>query len=102
MSIAPDTYDFVYSFSFRAIQGGGMAIIFLFPISLIKDMSGLRFMNFVAILALVYTLIVLVAEMPSYIMQNFNSPDYEIVYACWDLNILIGASLTFFAYNCQV
>jgi len=68
--------------------------------SLIKDMGGLRYISFASIVAIFYTLVVLVVELPAYFNQNFKAPTYEMVYACFDLNIVIGASVTFFAYTC--
>ena len=100
-----DNYDFIYSMEFRAIVGAPIAIIILLPLSLIRDMSGFRYVSFASIIALFYTGIVLIAELPGYIhnMQSDTSgQDYTIVPWCFDWNLFTGASLTFFAYTCQV
>lgn len=59
--------DFVYSWKFRAIQAAPTAIIVLLPLSMIKDMSGFRYVSFASIIALFYTAIVLIVELPEYI-----------------------------------
>jgi amino acid permease len=58
---------FINDIKFRACQGIPTAMIVLFPLSLIKDMSGFRYVSFASIIALFYTGIVLLAELPSYI-----------------------------------
>ncbi len=49
------------------MQGAPTAVLVLFPLSLIKDMSGFRHISVVSIFALVYTGIVLACELPEYI-----------------------------------
>ena len=89
------------SIKFRAIQGGALALIVLYPICLIKDMGGLRYITFASFIAIFYTFIVLLVELPAYAHQNFNDPDYTLVYACFDWNLLTGMSITFLAYAVQ-
>mmetsp|Transcript_47666 Transcript_47666/g.34917 ORF Transcript_47666/g.34917 Transcript_47666/m.34917 type:complete len:152 (-) Transcript_47666:550-1005(-) len=100
--IWPESAEFVNSIEFRALQGGITALVILFPLSLIRDLGGLRYMNLVSLLALFYTLIVLLVELPAYIQQNWNSEGFYMAYACIDLNIFTGSSLTFYAYTCQI
>lgn len=64
-----DHYDFIYDMEFRAIVGAPVAIFILLPLSLIRDMSGFRYVSFASIIALFYTGIVLIAELPEYIHQ---------------------------------
>ena len=80
------------------------AIIVLLPLSLKRDMSAFRYVSLASIGALFYTGIVLIAELPAYYKEfkPKSSNDSEIVAAYWDLNIFTGASMTFFAYTCQV
>lgn len=67
---------------------------------MIKDMSGFRYISFASIFSLIYTGIVLYAELPSYIQQNWE--DAKIVPFYFDWNFFSGATITFFAYTCQV
>jgi amino acid permease len=78
------------------------AVIILFPLSMIKDMSGFRHISVVSIFALIYTGIVLLCELPDYIKAYRSLPDVDIELACFDWNFFTGASITFFAYNCHV
>lgn len=70
------------------------------PLSLIKDMSGFRHISVVSILALLYTGIVIFAELPGYIDKYYH--DATIVPAYLDLDFFTGACITFFAFTCQV
>jgi len=45
---------------------GPTALLILFPLSLIRDMSGFRHISVVSIFALLYTGIILFVELPSY------------------------------------
>mmetsp|Transcript_44197 Transcript_44197/g.32182 ORF Transcript_44197/g.32182 Transcript_44197/m.32182 type:complete len:113 (+) Transcript_44197:679-1017(+) len=65
-------------------------------------MGGLRYVSLATIIAIFYTFMVLLVEMPAYIKQNWNSEGYKIVYACFDLNLFTGISITFLAFACNV
>ena len=70
----------------------------LFLLSLIKDMSGFRYISFASIFALIYTGVVLLIELPSYVKENYETAVVVPFYFDW--NFFTGASLTFFAYTC--
>ena len=57
---------------FRAIQAVPTAIFVIFPMSLIRDMSGFRYVSTLSIIALFYTGIVLLIELPDYISKNYK------------------------------
>ncbi len=88
------------------MEAAPIALVVLFPLSLIRDMSGFRHISVISIFALIYTGIVLICELPEYIKAyrnpNPNLPIVEVEYACFDWNIFTGASITFFAYTCHV
>jgi amino acid permease len=63
----------VSGWEFRAIQGGAVAFAILLPLSMIRDMSGFRYISIASIVAILYTAIVLLAELPEYISANFNN-----------------------------
>lgn len=92
--------DFIGDWKFRAAEGIPIAAAVLFPMSLIKDMSGFRYISFASIGALFYTGIVLICEMPAYINQNKDTA--HITPFVFDWNFFTGACITFFAYTCQV
>jgi amino acid permease len=101
-AIPEDDYAFFDTWQYRAMQAIPTAMIVLFPLSMIKDMSGFRHISVVSIFALIYTGIVLICELPEYIKAYRSLPDVEIELACFDWNFFTGASITFFAYNCHV
>jgi amino acid permease len=62
-----EKYAFFDTWHYRAMQAIPTAVIVIFPLSMIKDMSGFRHISIVSIFALVYTGIVLICELPEYI-----------------------------------
>jgi amino acid permease len=68
--------------------------------SLIKDMSGFRYVSFASIIALFYTGIVLLVELPEYARKNYTPERCQA--AIWSTNIFTSAAKTFFAFTCQV
>ena len=92
--------DFFNSWQYRAVQGVPTALFVLLPLSLIRDMSGFRHISVVSIFALLYTGIVIFSELPAYINKNYESA--TIVEAYFEMDFFTGASITFFAYTCQV
>lgn len=85
---------------FRLLQGLPTAVVFLIPISLIKDMSGFRYVSVASIAALFYTGVVLLIELPEYARQNYPEGGPTAFKINWDF--FGGAAMTFFAYTCQV
>ena len=94
--------DFLESFEFRLCVNGPIAAIILLPLSLKKDMSDLAIMGIVSVGALLYTLLVLVIEMPFY-WKEYRHAKQTVMHAFkFDMNILTSFSLVFFAYTCQM
>ncbi len=79
-----------------------IAIVILFPMSLIRDMSGFRYVSIASIVALIYMGIVLLIELPEYFQYYHNVEGKQIEWAHFDLNLFGGAAITFFAYTCQI
>lgn len=92
--------DFMSGWEFRAALAAPIALVILLPLSMIKDMSGFRYISFASIFALIYTGLVLICEMPAYIQQNY--PTAIVKPFIFDLNFFNGACITFFAYTCHV
>lgn len=65
---------------------------------MIKDMSGFRYISLASIVALVYTGIVLLIELPDYAKANYSSERCNAFII--DMGIFKSAAITFFAYAC--
>jgi amino acid permease len=66
--VSPENnFVFYETWQYRAMQAIPTAVIILYPLSLIKDMSGFRHISIISIFVLVYTAIVLICELPEYI-----------------------------------
>ena len=72
----------------------------LLPLSLKRDMSSLAFAGILSVVALFYTMLVLVIETPFYWKEYRHKPDIEMRAFIFDANILTSFSLVFFAYTC--
>jgi amino acid permease len=70
-----DNFAFFDTLQYRAMQAIPTAVFILFPLSLIKDMSGFRHISAISIFALIYTGIVLICELPDYIKAYRSMPD---------------------------
>ena len=92
--------DFIDSFEFRLIVNVPIAAVILLPLSLKRDMSSLAFAGVLSVIAMVYTLLVLVIETPFYWKENRHAPSTEMKAFIFDANILTSFSLVFFAYTC--
>jgi hypothetical protein len=57
--IKADDQDYYQTIEYRAKQGIPIALFVLFPLSLIRDMNGLRHISVISILAIVYAGIIL-------------------------------------------
>ena len=85
---------------FRGIMTTCSAILIILPLSLKTEMHAFRYVSIISIIALVYTAIVMLYEVPWYFNHYYESADISPAY--FDLNMFTGCSITFFAYQCQV
>mmetsp|Transcript_12167 Transcript_12167/g.8504 ORF Transcript_12167/g.8504 Transcript_12167/m.8504 type:complete len:181 (+) Transcript_12167:480-1022(+) len=90
--------DFANSMHFRTMLGVPLTLLIFIPVSLLRDISSFQIAGVATIVALFYTMIVMVAEMPFYYEENKDSS--EILLAKLDLNIFTCCSMTFFAFTC--
>lgn len=60
------SYDFIDSIEFRTFANFPMAIIFLIPISMKRDLSALAGVAMLSLLSLTYTCILMFIELPWY------------------------------------
>jgi len=49
-----------------------IAILIVFPLSLIKNMHGFRYLSVAAFVGIFYTLVVLLIQLPAYIRKNYS------------------------------
>ena len=88
------------SIEFRCLVNIPFSVAVLFPLSVQRDMSSLRYAGVASVAAMTYTLIVLCVEMPWYYQMNKDSATIHMVKI--DANIFSSFSITFFAFNCQM
>jgi len=96
---------FAGSITFRTMVNGPIALLFLFPLHLIKDMSGFRYVSMISMGSLVYMGLVLIVEMPfyaDYYLKPGTTYERKIVWAIFDWNFFTSAATTFFSYTCQI
>jgi amino acid permease len=86
---------------FKVIQAVTTTVVFIFPLSLAKSMSALRYISLVSIGAIIYTLIVMLVELPKYYDYFHNKLGEEISYFKMNLDFFNGCSITFFSFTCQ-
>jgi len=90
------------SFEFRLLVNLPIAGCILLPLSLKRDMSSLTFAGILSVIAICYTLTILLIETPFYWKENRNKPTTVMEPFFFDWNILTSCSLVFFAYTCQL
>ena len=78
------------------------AVFILFPLSIQRDMSSLRYAGVASVAALSYTLLVLGIEMPFYYSENIVKEETQVHAFILDLNIFSSMSIVFFAFTCQM
>lgn len=91
---------YVRSTDFSILISVPITLFVLFPLSLMRDISSLRYVCLVSLGALVYTIIVLIVQLPEYFMyfsQVSSMTPYQI-----DFNLFTGCSIMFVSYQCQI
>ena len=80
--------------------------VLLFPLCLAKDIGKMKFFSLFGIIALVYTIIVLVIECPffwSHYLKNVYNKDDESTHANWfDITRAFNSNLDFFTAFCTI
>eukprot|EP00347_Sterkiella_histriomuscorum_P008929 403343202 len=85
--------------TFKAVQCVITTVCFIFPLSLAKSMSALRYVSIVSIGSILYTLIVMLVELPEYSAFYFNKDTFT--YFSLNKEFFSGCSITFFSFTCQ-
>lgn len=94
--------DFIDTIEFRAMVNFPMAICFLIPISLLRDITALAFASMLSLGSLTYTCILMYVELPWYNKEYRAKPDFYAAPFIIDWNFFTAASMCFFAFTCQM
>lgn len=86
---------------FKVLQAVITTACFILPLSLAKNMSALRYISLVSIGSILYTLIVMLVELPEYYHQYHVIKGEPVEWFKLDLNFFSGCSITFFSFTCQ-
>lgn len=92
--------ELAYSKSYATYFAIPMAAIVLYPLSIMRDMSALRYASLFSLMALFYTAIVMVVEAPSYYNHFSKLTTAHPIYIDW--NLFNGFSMICFSYSCQI
>ena len=76
------------------------ALLFIFPLSLLKNLSGFRYISLFILFVMYYVCLALLFELPAYFSANY-SPE-AITYFAFDWNFFPALATTMFAYSCHV
>jgi amino acid permease len=93
-------FSYIDTIKFRAIVNFPMAIVFLIPISLLRDITSLAFASLLSLLSLTYTCILMYAELPFYNKEYRAKPNFVEHIFLVDWNFFTAASMCFFAFTC--
>jgi amino acid permease len=87
---------------FKVVQTLLTLAIIIFPLSLKKEMSSFRYFSLVSLLALGFTLLCVIIEMPFYVNEYHPTlaPEFrEYKVACVNMNFFNGVGIIFFAFT---
>lgn len=94
--------DFIASIEFRAINNTAIAILFLIPISTVRDLSSLAFASMLSLGSLTYVCLLMFVELPWYAREYHQKPYFVQQAFFLDWNFFTGCAMCFFAYTCQI
>jgi len=73
----------------------------IFPLSLAKTISGLRYISILSVGSMIYLLLVLLVRMPSYIEYYSTNPRLSVNYFTFNMEFFQSVGVIFFAYTNQ-
>lgn len=79
-----------------------MAVLVLYPLSIMEDMSGLRYVSLFSLVALCYTALVFLVEAPKYYKHFATLPEAVSHSIYLDWNLFPGFAMVCFSYSCQI
>lgn len=75
-----------------------MALFVLYPLSIMEDMSGLRYVSLFSLVALFYTALVFLVEAPKYYKHFADNAEAHPIYLDW--NLFPGFAMVCFSFSC--
>ena len=92
--------DLIYRADIRFLIMIGATMVFIFPLCLFKTLSGFRYLSLFTLFSVIYVIVVLAIELPTYlntyyVYENINW--YKL-----DWNFFQSFTTTIFAYSCHV
>ena len=64
-------YDFIHRNDIRFAIMMGTALLFIFPLCLLRTLSGFRYISLIILFAVVYVCLALLYELPAYYDANY-------------------------------
>jgi amino acid permease len=77
-----------------------IAIFILFPLSVQRNLDALKFVSLLSLVALFYTMLVLIIDLPVYYPYFKDKAESKPFY--WDFNLFTGCAMVFFSFTCQI
>lgn len=90
-------------FWFKSTVMIGTSIIVILPLNIQKNISKLRYASFVGIVSLVVIALVLIIQLPEYIVYNLKQPETHINILNFNMNLYFfkATGTLFYAYSCH-
>lgn len=83
--------------TFKVVQAMLVCTFILFPLSLTKRMSGLRYIALLSVVSMLFVATLIIFELPMYIDKYHNRDDTEIVLANFNFYFFNGCGVIFFS-----
>mmetsp|Transcript_11438 Transcript_11438/g.11449 ORF Transcript_11438/g.11449 Transcript_11438/m.11449 type:complete len:105 (+) Transcript_11438:532-846(+) len=73
----------------------------IFPLSLARTISWLKYICVLSVGSMIYLLVVLVIKLPSYYEYYYNYPGFSVNYATFDMQFFKSMGVIYFAFTNQ-
>lgn len=83
----------------RTYIGIPVALLFVYPLCLIKDMSGFNKISIFSLIAIFYTMVMLLVQLPEYYQVNYQ--ENRVNFASLNVSFFECAAIILFAYTCH-
>ena len=77
------------------------SLIFIYPLCLIKNMSGLAIFSVLSLVTIIYVFVLILVQFPTYFNYYHNIRDIPILYYNFDDKMLDSIAIVFFSYSCH-
>jgi amino acid permease len=97
-----------YNYKFPVMYA--LAILIVFPLCLLKDISKMRFTSIFGIFSLFFLIIIIIVQTPWYYSDYLNKPEPKPKINVWDIStgftdqmyFFKGTATLFYAYSCHI